>query len=54
MTERDPPWEPPAFGSAAGDGRRRGAWANHGKPWDCKAMGTKALRDNAMLARPLE
>lgn len=54
MTENDPPWAPSAAGSAAGGGGRRGAWANHGKPWGCKAMGTKALQDDAMLARLLD
>ena len=37
-----PPWQSPAATRAAGGGNGPyGALANHGKPWDCKAMGTK-------------
>ena len=44
MNEAKPPWKRPApvyAGGRGSQGKRRRA--NHGKPWDCKAMGTKAL-----------
>ena len=56
MSAENPPWDSSVAGCADGGGDLRALWANHGKPWDAKAMGTKASHpvEGAMLARLLD
>lgn len=45
MLDNTPPWYSARCQVRLAAGRReRRIWANHGKPWDRKAMGTKVFR----------